>query len=640
MQSSTTESKEKQTKSKHDEAEEGESETRQITRLVLVGIASGVSAYGTYFLHNLFPYDIIAIVAVLLGGYPVFKETILSLRHFRISMEVSMAVAVIASLLVEQFAVSVLITFFVLLSEFIEDYAVDKGRQTIVLLEKSAPKKALVRRNGIEKEVDVQSIETNDIVLVKDGERIPVDGTIVVGSAFVNQAAITGESQRFEKNSGDHVYAGSINESGLIEVRTEKVGSETIFGKIIKLVEEAENRKAPIQRISDRLAAYLVEFAIGFAFVTFLLARNPITTLSVVVVAGACGVAAGTPLAIVAIMGKGAKKGVIIKGGAYVEEMNKVDTVVIDKTGTLTFGDPIVNGITSFGKYSKENVLQYAAIAERRSNHPLARAIINKAKEMGLDASSSSNNTTPSSTSYIPGKGIVSENNGEEIVVGNTVLMTERQVKFPSDHQRDAITNKISSNGGSIVLVAYRGEICGMISISDVVRKESRNAISDLKKMGIRTIMLTGDNKNVAEAVASEVGIDEFHAELLPGAKLAIVEDLVSKGHKVAMVGDGINDAPALARANVGIAMGAGTDVAIEEADIVLMSNDLQKIADVAKLSRKAYRTIMTNFYGTLSVDGVGVALAALGFLNPLLAAGIHVTSELIFILNSARLIR
>src|SRR5579884_241487 len=211
MQSSTTESKEKQTKSKHDEAEEGESETRQITRLVLVGIASGVSAYGTYFLHNLFPYDIIAIVAVLLGGYPVFKETILSLRHFRISMEVSMAVAVIASLLVEQFAVSVLITFFVLLSEFIEDYAVDKGRQTIVLLEKSAPKKALVRRNGIEKEVDVQSLETNDIVLVKDGERIPVDGTIVVGSAFVNQAAITGESQRFEKNSGDHVYTGSIS---------------------------------------------------------------------------------------------------------------------------------------------------------------------------------------------------------------------------------------------------------------------------------------------------------------------------------------------------------------------------------------------------------------------------------------------
>ncbi|HKW05415.1 MAG TPA: cation-translocating P-type ATPase [Nitrososphaerales archaeon] len=620
-------------------AEEGESRTRQITRLALVGIASGVSAYGTYFLHTLFPYGIIAIVAVLLGGYPVFRETILSLRHFRISMEVSMAVAIVASLLVEQFAVSVLITFFVLLSEYIENYAVDKGRQTIVLLEKSAPKKALVRRNGVEREVEVQNLQTNDIVIVRDGERIPVDGTIVVGSAFVNQAAITGESQRFERNPGDNVYAGSVSESGLIEVRTEKVGSETIFGKIIKLVEEAENRKAPIQRISDRLAAYLVEFAIGFAFVTFLLTRNPITTLSVVVVAGACGVAAGTPLAIVAIMGKGAKKGAIIKGGAYVEEMNKVDTVVIDKTGTLTFGDPIVNDITSFGKYSKESVLQFAALAERHSNHPLARAITNKAKEMGLEVSSS-NKTTPSAASYIPGKGIVSENDGEEIVVGNTVLMTERQVKFPSDHRRDTNINETSKNGSSIVLVAYHGEVCGMISISDMVRKESRNAISDLKKMGIRTIMLTGDNKKVAESVAKEVGIDEVHAELLPDAKLSIVEELVSKGHNVAMVGDGINDAPALARASVGIGMGAGTDVAIEEADIVLMTNDLQKIADVAKLSRKAYRTIMTNFYGTLSVDGIGVALAALGFLNPLLAAGIHVTSELIFILNSARLIR
>ncbi|MDG6908021.1 MAG: cation-translocating P-type ATPase [Nitrososphaerota archaeon] len=638
MQTNTSNLKEESRKRSDQAAEEGGGrKTRQMTRLVLVGISSGVSAYGTYFLHTLFPYDIVAIVAVLLGGYPVFKETILSLRHFRISMEVSMAVAIIASLLVEQFAVSVLITFFVLLSEYIEDYAVDKGRQTIVLLEKSAPKRALVRRNGLEQEVDVQSLQTNDIVIVRDGERIPVDGTIAVGSAFVNQAAITGESQRFEKNPGDKVYAGSINESGLIEVRTERVGSETIFGKIIKLVEEAENRKAPIQRISDRLAAYLVEFAIGFAFVTFLLTRNPITTLSVVVVAGACGVAAGTPLAIVAVMGKGAKKGAIIKGGAYVEEMNKVDTIVIDKTGTLTFGDPIVNDIVNFGSYTKEDVLEYAAVAERHSNHPLAHAITNKARELGLNLSESS---SPYPSRYIPGKGIIAEHDGGEIVVGNNVLMTERQAKFPANTQGDAITNKIPGNGGSIVLVAYHGEVCGMISITDMIRKESKDAISDLKKMGIRTIMLTGDNKNVAEAVAKEVGIDAVHAELLPDAKLSIVEDLVSKGHKVAMVGDGINDAPALARANVGIGMGAGTDVAIEEADIVLMTNDLQKIADVAKLSRKAYRTIMTNFYGTVTVDGIGVALAALGFLNPLLAAGIHVTSELIFILNSARLIR
>ncbi len=612
------------------EPEQKESNAIEITRLVLVGIVATLSGIATYEYHILFPFDHVAIITVLLGGYPVFKETILSLRHGRINMEVSMAVAIVASLLLRQFAVSVLITFFVLLSEYIEEYAVDKGRQTIVLLEKSAPKRALVRRNGSEAELDIRSIQPNDIVIVRDGDRIPVDGTIVVGSAFINQAAITGESLRFEKNAGDMVYAGSINESGLIEIRTEKVGSETLFGKIIKLVEEAENKRAPVQKISDRLATYLVEFAIGFAALTFLLTRNSISALSVVVVAGACGVAAGTPLALVAIMGKSAKKGVIIKGGAYVEEMSRVDTVVIDKTGTLTFGDPVVTEITNFGDNTKENVLKYAALAERHSNHPLARAITNKAMELGMNLPDAS-----TSSSYLPGKGMISEQDGEEIVVGNNLLMIEKSVRFPKGSERI-----VSGKEKSIVLVAYGGQVCGMISISDVVRLESKRAISDLKKMRIRTIMLTGDNATVAQAVANQVGIEEVHAELLPDQKLSIIEDLVAKGHKVAMVGDGINDAPALARANVGIGMGAGTDVAIEEADIVLMTNDLQKIADVAKLSKKAYRTIMVNFFGTVSIDGLGVGLAFLGFLNPLLAAGIHVTSELIFILNSARLIR
>jgi heavy metal translocating P-type ATPase len=612
-------------------AEQRESKTKEITRLVLVGFIATLCGIATYEFHILFPFDFIAIATVLLGGYPVFKETILSLRRGRITMEVSMAVAIVASLLLRQFAVSVLVTFFVLLSEYIEKYAVDKGRQTIVLLEKSAPKRALVRRNGSEVELDIRSIELNDIVIVRDGDRIPVDGTIVIGSAFVNQAAITGESQRFEKHAGDNVYAGSINESGLIEIRTEKVGSETLFGKIIKLVEEAENKRAPVQKISDKLAAYLVEFAIGFAAVTFLLTRNPISALSVVVVAGACGVAAGTPLALVAILGKSAKKGAIVKGGAYIQEMSTIDTVVIDKTGTLTFGDPVVTGITSFGNYCKEKVLEYAAFAEKHSNHPFARAITNKAAELGIRLPEAA-----TQSSYLPGRGVVSLHDGEEIVVGNNLLMMEKSVRFPDESDNKVI----SRNGNSLVLVAYGGQMCGMISISDVVRLGSKNAISDLRKMGIRPIMLTGDSETVAQAVASEVGIEKVHAELLPEDKLSIVEKLVADGHKVAMVGDGINDAPALARASVGIGMGAGTDVAIEEADIVLMTNDLQKIADVAKLSKKAYRTIMVNFYGTMTVDGLGVSLAFLGLLNPLLAAGIHVSSELIFILNSARLIR
>ncbi|MFI5450070.1 MAG: heavy metal translocating P-type ATPase [Candidatus Bathyarchaeia archaeon] len=614
--------------------EHSESELRERLRLVLMGVAALVSWIGIW--RMFLPIDFIAILATLVGGYPVYKETFGALRHGHVNMEVSMTVAIFASLAVGQYTVSVVITFFVLLSECIETYAADKGRQTITLLEKSAPKKALVRRNGTEIEVDTQALQSNDIVIVRDGDRIPVDGTIVVGSAFVNQSAMTGESARLEKNSGDRVYAGSIDESGIIEVRTEKVGSETLFGKIIKLVGEAENKKAPIQKVSDKLATWLVEFAIGFSLLTFLLTRNLTSTLSVIVVAGACGVAAGTPLAIVAIIGKAARKGAVVKGGVYVEEMSRIDVVVIDKTGTLTLGEPMVTDIIAFDGYTKQKVLQYAALAETHSNHPLARAISSKAAESGIVPPSRS---VPLFSSNVPGKGIVSVYDGEENVVGNNVLMMEKNVKFPTSRENLMHSENVS-NGGSTILVAHARKACGMITISDKVRRESKKAVSDLKEMGILTIMLTGDNNAAARAVAEEVGIEEVHAEMLPADKVAFVEKLVSEGRRVAMVGDGINDAPALARANVGIGMGGGTDVAIEEADIVLMTNDLQKITDIARMSKKAYRTIMANFYGTVAVDGIGVTLAFLGFLSPLLAAGIHVVSELIFILNSAKLIR
>ncbi len=604
----------------------------EVIRLFLVLVAALVSFSGI--LKAFLPIDIVAIVATIVGGYPVYKETVDSLSHGRVNMEVSMAVAIVASLSLGQFTVSVVVTFFVLLSEYIEEYAVDSGRQTVVLLEESAPKKALVRRGGKEYETDSSSLEPNDIVIVRDGERIPVDGTIVIGSAFVNESAITGESTRGEKHPGDRVFAGSVNESGLVEVRTEKVGSETIFGKIIKLVEEAENKKAPIQKISDRLAALLVEIALGFSVITFLVTRNLTSTLSVIVVAGACGVAAGTPLAIVAIMGKAAKNGTIVKGGAYIEEMSRIDTVVIDKTGTLTFGEPVVSEILGFGGCTQKQVLEYAALAERRSSHPFARAIISKANETGINDLGGSNRAT-----YFPGRGIILEQNGQFVLVGNSALMLEKKVAFPKENQRLILPDD-SLNSKSTVLVAYGGKVCGMIAISDEIRGESKKAIYQLKSMGIKTIMLTGDNKFVAKTVATQVGIDEVYSELLPSDKVSFVEKLVKEGHKVAMVGDGINDAPALARANVGIGMGAGTDIAIEEADIVLMTNDLQRIPVVIKLSKKAYRTIMVNFYGTISADGIGVSLAFLGLLNPLLAAGIHVTTELIFILNSARLIR
>jgi len=599
-------------------------------RLFLMGVAALFSYLG--FWRSFSPIDFVAIGATLVGGYPVFVETFHSLRHRSINMEVSMTVAIVASLLVGQFTAAVVVTFFVLLSEFIEAYAVDKGRATIVKLERSIPRRALVRRDGREIETAVESIQPGETVIVRDGERIPVDGNLVKGSGFVNQSAITGEAVAVEKLVGSRVFAGSVDQSGVLEVRTEKVGNETVFGQIIKLVEQAESRKAPIQRISDKLAAWLVEFTIVFAVITFVVTRNLISTISVIVVAGACGVAAGTPLAIVAVMGGLAKKGVIVKGGVYVQEMSKVDTVVIDKTGTLTLGDPEVTDVVGLDGCSKEQVLTYASAAERFSKHPLAHAIMAKAQALGVSSESGV------SSDYLAGKGIVSWYDGEQVLVGNSVLMNEQHVPLSNDVDT-TITSKVSE-GKTTVLVAHGGRICGVIGISDKVRDESREAVKELGRMGLSTIMLTGDNKVASKSVGEQVGIDEVHAELLPADKVSYIEQLSGSGRRIVMVGDGVNDAPALALANVGVGMGAGTDIAIEEADIVLMTNDLGRIPTIVKASKQAYGVIMQNFYGTLIVDGIGLGLAFEGLLNPLFAAGIHVVSELVFILNSARLIR
>ncbi len=599
-------------------------------RLSLMGLAALFSYLG--FWRSFSPIDFVAIGATLVGGYPVFAETFHSLRHRSINMEVSMTVAIVASLLVGQFTAAVVVTFFVLLSEFIEAYAVDKGRATIVKLERSIPRRALVRRDGKEIETNVETIQPGETVIVRDGERIPVDGALVKGSGFVNQSAITGEAVAVEKLVGSRVFAGSVDQSGVFEVRTEKVGNETVFGQIIRLVEEAESRKAPIQRISDKLAAWLVEFTIVFAVITFVVTRNLISTISVIVVAGACGVAAGTPLAIVAVMGGLAKKGVIVKGGVYVQEMSKVDTVVIDKTGTLTLGDPEVTDVVGLDGCSEEQVLTYASAAERFSKHPLAHAIMAKAGAVGISTESGV------SSDYLAGKGIVSSYGGEQVLVGNSVLMNEQHIPL-SDDVDATITSKVLE-GKTTVLVAHGGRICGVIGISDKVRNESREAVLELGRMGLSTIMLTGDNEVASKSVGEQVGIDEVHAELLPADKVSYIEQLSGSGRRIVMVGDGVNDAPALALANVGVGMGAGTDIAIEEADIVLMTNDLGRIPTIVKASKQAYGVIMQNFYGTLIVDGIGLGLAFEGLLNPLFAAGIHVVSELVFILNSARLIR
>jgi len=594
-----------------------------VARIILVGLAILGSWFGLW--KNFAQFDFIGLVATLIGGYPIFREAFHNLISRRMTMELSMTIALVAALAIGEFFTALVIVFFVLIAEVLEGLTVSRGRNAIKDLLDLLPRNALVRCDGKAQEVLATELQVGDIVIIKPGARIPVDGVVVSGNSFVDQAAITGESLPVEKVVGTQVYAGTINQSGVLEFRVTGVGRDTAFGKIVELVEQAEKSRAPIQKIADRLAGYLVYFALACAALTFLITRDMRSTISVIIVAGACGIAAGTPLAILCAIGRAARNGAIIKGGRYLEALSTVDTVVLDKTGTLTLGTPQIVGISPCPDISKQALLEAAAIAERPSEHPLGKAILEKANEMSLSI------VEPEQFKYNPGKGISCFANGEEIVVGNRALFAERGIDIS---QLDG-----SSSDSTEVLVARHGRFLGTIQIADVLRPEATRAVVALRQMGIRSILLTGDSESIGNAIGKKLGVDEVSTELLPNQKLDRINAFLNQGKKVAMVGDGINDAPALMQATVGVAMGSGTDVARESANVLLLGNDLLKFIETLKIAQQCRRIIITNFTGTLIVDVIGVGLAAFGLLNPLLAAFIHVSSELMFILNSARLL-
>jgi Cd2+/Zn2+-exporting ATPase/Cu+-exporting ATPase len=607
---------------KEDHEHENPLNAKEIARVLFVGVAAG----SMWFLgRSTNPYiTAIGVICTLVGGFPIFHEAYENIRQRRMTMELSMAIAIVAALAIREIFTALVITLFVLVAEILEGLTVGRGRKAIQHLVDLLPSTATVRRNGTWTDVAIAEVSTEDVVLVKPGGRIPVDGQIVGGHSFVDQAPITGESMPVEKHPGTTIYAGTINQSGALEVRVERLGRETTFGKIIEAVETAEKSRAPIQGIADRLAGYLVYFALGAAVLTFLVTHNIRSTISVVIVAGACGIAAGTPLAILGSIGRAAQQGAIIKGGLYLEKLGEVDTILLDKTGTLTYGTPDLLDVCPAHDISAALLLKTAAIAESRSEHPIAKAILRKATQLGIP------NEDPGQFEYTPGKGIVASSDGEEILVGNQNFLLERGVR---------LTQNNGAGRGSEVFVARSGRFLGTLQIADTLRPEAKAAIQALKSMGLRTVLLTGDAKAVADDVGGKLGVDEIASDLLPEDKSRYVKQLTEKGHKVAVVGDGVNDAPALMQASVGVAMGSGTDVARESADIVLIGSDLSKLVETLQTARRCRRTIMQNFVGTLVVDSIGVGLAAFGFLNPLLAAFIHVSSEMAFILNSARLL-
>ena len=574
---------------------------------------------------NHFYFNAILVLATLVGGYPIFREAFSSLKKKQMTMELSMTIALIAALAIGEFVTALVIVFFVLIAEVLEHKTVGRGREAIKQLLDFLPQQATVFSQGQVQEIRAEELRVGDLVIVKPGARIPVDGVVVGGNSFVDQSTITGESIPVEKVAGTKVFAGTMNQSGALEVQTTRIGQDTAFGKIIQAVERAEKLRAPIQRTADRLASYLVYFALGAAVFTYILTRDIRATISVIIVMGACGVAAGTPLAILGAIGLAARKGAIIKGGIYLETLSSVDTIVLDKTGTLTLGAPAVVNIMPVPGVSIETVLQVAAMAEHFSEHPLAKAIVSKVRESNSAA------VKPDRFDYLPGKGIICALQGQEVLVGSRALLIDRAV----DLSHATLVPKHLTE----VMVARGGLLLGSIHLADILRPEATQAVHQMKQMGFTVALLTGDQANIAQAVANQLGVDEVGAELLPEEKLNWIKSRIESGKKVAMLGDGINDAPALMQANVGIAMGSGTDIARESAHVILLGNDLLKFVDTLKIAKRCYRIIMANFAGTLLVDGVGVVLAALGMLNPIFAALIHVSSELVFILNSARLL-
>jgi len=607
------------------ERETGPAFTRAAAaRIIVVAVAAAL-----VWLHVWEPlpgFSLIGVLGVLIGGWPIFKEAAENAVARRMTMELSMSIAIVAAAGISQYLTALIITLFVLVAEVLEGMTVSRGRRAIRDLMDFIPRTVTIRGPGGVRDASTDELRAGDSVLVNPGALVPIDGIVTSGHSYVDQARITGESMPVDKAPGSVVYAGTINQSGALEIRVERIGRDTSYGRIIEAVEHAERSRAPVQQLADRLAGYLVYFALAAAAVTFIVTRDVRSTISVIIVAGACGIAAGTPLAILGGIGRSARLGAIIKGGLYLETLGRVNIVVLDKTGTLTFGRTEVQAVFPAAGVTEDEVIEAAASAEMRSEHPLGRAIVNfaSAKHRAL--------REPERFDYVPGRGITAVAGGVTILVGNRGLLLDHAIPVPLDFAASADTC-------SEVLVARNGRLLGAIVVTDTVRPEARRAIEALGRMSIRSVLLTGDTSAVATMVARELGIIEVEAGLLPEMKLARIKALVADGLIVAMVGDGINDAPALAHASVGVAMGSGTDVARESADVVLLGNDLAKFTETLAIARRTRRIIWWNFAGTIGVDLIGIALASAGLLSPALAAFIHVTSELAFILNSARLL-
>ena len=596
---------------------------REAARIVSVAVLTFL------YWRELLPLSLL-VLTLGVGLYPLAKAGVIDLwRERKIGTELFVTVATVIAFLGGEYVAAAVLMTIILIAEYIADLNTDRARASIRALVGAAPRTATVRTPAGEQTVPVDSLAPGSVVLVRAGDKIPVDGTVTSGAAAVNEASITGESVPVDKGAGDSVLAGTIVESGALDVRTEKVGADTLFARIVALVEEAESETAPVQKLADRVAAWLLPLVLVFLIVVFLVTRDVRKIVALLIFTSPAELGLATPMVMIAAIARAARLGILVKGGLYLERLAKVDAFVFDKTGTLTYGTPVVAGVAVHDPaLTEDDVLRLAASADQRSGHPLAIAVVKAAGERGLTLSE------PQDFRTVHGRGVIATVEAREVIVGNDALLDEQAV------QRLEI---LDSYQGTSVRVAVNGRLAGSLHFTDRPKTGAAEALRALRNSGVkRLVMLTGDNPESARQVAEAVGIEDVRARLLPEEKVRAVDDLRREGFTVAMVGDGVNDAPALARADVGIAMGArGTQAAIEAADIALMADDLGKIATARALARRAYRTIQENLIvGVGVVHVLGITAALLGWIGPIQAALLHLGPDVLVFLNSVKLLR
>lgn len=569
--------------------------------------------------------SVLALTAVLILGGPIVWNAAKGLLQLQTNVDELVSLAIVASVIIGEYQAAAVVAFIMVLGSLLEKFTSERARSAIHSLIKLSPDQATLLINDQEIPVPIKDVKPGDQALIRPGERIPVDGLIIRGEAALNQLSLTGESMPVDKKPGDQVYAGTVLYNGMLVVQVERAGEQSTLGRLIQLVQEAENVRAPILRVTERYARYFTPVIIGLSILVFLLTRDITRAVTLLIVGCPCAFILAAPTAVTAALGNAARHGVLIKGAALLEELGRIDAIVFDKTGTLTTGEPLVARIAPFAPHNEASLLALAASAEKYSEHPIARAILSTAQVANCTLGE------PESFQQIIGKGIEARINGEPVFVGTV-----------HEGEPDYSLIKDEDHFGTILAVKRAGQMIGYLAISDQIRSNAEPVIKDLRQMGIQKVaLLTGDGFASAAGVSREAGIEEFYTALLPEQKLDYIRGLQQQNYKVAMIGDGINDAPSLAAADIGVAMGAmGTDVALEAADIALMNDDLSKIPYALRLGKAALKTINFNIAFAMVFNLLAIIGSSWGYLNPISGAIVHNIGSVFVVVNSARLIR